>query len=187
MLATHTPRAHAVPHPERGVHAVRFVALQRSSSETPAPTNPALPGTAGVPHPFGPSSSPSVHSDLCVAARSPSHFLGVTGGSSGTLPPKVQQTLQFQRSSVRPRLCAHLALVYRRCRQCASAAVPLCTVSRRAPIRGNPIACAALARRRVARRPKISPVHFRPRRTAQRRRSPRPTAPGSNPRVLPRG
>ena len=57
MLATHTPRAHAV-HPERGVHAVRFVALQGSSSETPGPMNPALQGTPGVPHPIGPSSSP---------------------------------------------------------------------------------------------------------------------------------
>ena len=54
MLATHTPRAHAV-HPERGVHAVRFVALQRSSSETPGPMNQ---GTPGMPHPIGPSSGP---------------------------------------------------------------------------------------------------------------------------------
>jgi hypothetical protein len=57
VLATHTPRAHAV-HPERGVHAVRFVALQRSSSETPGPMNHALQGTPGMPHPIGPSSSP---------------------------------------------------------------------------------------------------------------------------------
>ena len=58
MLATHTPRAHAVPHPERGVHAVCFVALQRSSSETPGLMDHALQGTPGMPHPIGPSSSP---------------------------------------------------------------------------------------------------------------------------------
>jgi hypothetical protein len=128
---------------------------------------------------------PSIRTCVWLLARLRTHFLVVTG-SSGTLPPKVglkQQTLQFKRNSVRPRLCAHLALVYRRCRQCASAAVPLCTVSRRAPIRGNPIACAALARRRVARRPKISSLAHRP----AQRRSPRPTAPCSNPRAMPRG
>ena len=50
MLATHTPRAHAV-HPERGVHAVRFVALQRPS-ETPDQKTPAQPGMPGAPHPI---------------------------------------------------------------------------------------------------------------------------------------
>ena len=62
------------------------------------------------------------------------------------------------------------------CRQFARAAVPLCSVSRRAPIRGNPIACAALARRRLAQRPEIS--------SKVQRRSPRPTAPCYNPRAM---
>ena len=55
------------------------------------------------------------------------------------------------------------------------------------PNQRHPIACAALARRRLACGPEILPVHFWPRRTAVRRRSPRPTAPCSNPRAMPRG
>jgi hypothetical protein len=80
----------------------------------------------------------SVRTCVWLLARLRTHFLGVTGSSGTLLPRQTQQTLQFKRSSVRPRLCAHLALLYRRCRQCASAAVPLCTASGRAPIRGNP-------------------------------------------------
>ena len=61
-LYSTTNTAHAV-HPERGVQAVLFVALQRQS-ETPGPQTLAPPTTPGVPHPIGPSSS-----HLCPSAR----------------------------------------------------------------------------------------------------------------------
>ena len=183
--ARHTlPRAHAV-HPERGVHAAISVALQGQRIATPGATTPALQTaqpTPGAPHPIGPSSSPSVRSDLCVAARSPvrTHFLAVTG-SSFTRPAQ-RGPGQAQKSDAavrRPdRVCPVCPLVllppWVTGRQCARAAVTLCTGSRRAPIRGTPSLALRSARRRSASRAEISRTHYWPRSTAQRRRSRRP-------------
>ena len=94
---------------------------------------------------------PSVRTCVGLLARLRTHFVGVTG--SGPLRPAQKAPAQPKKTDAVVRrpdpVCPVCPLVllppWVTGRQCARAAVPLCTVSRRAPIRGTPIACAALA------------------------------------------
>jgi hypothetical protein len=127
---------------ERGVHAALSVALQGQRIATPGARTPA-PQTAqptpGAPHPIGPSSSPLRPSGLVVGlrARLRTHFLAVTG--TGTrLPPKGPGQAPTATAVRRPDpVCPRRSsAAFFPCRPCAHAAVPPCTVSRRAPFRG---------------------------------------------------
>ena len=127
---------------ERGVTAALSVALQGQRIATPGARTPA-PQTAqptpGAPHPIGPSSSPLRPSGLVVGlrARLRTHFLAVTG--TGTrLPPKGPGQAPTATAVRRPDpVCPRRSsAAFFPCRPCAHAAVPPCTVSRRAPFRG---------------------------------------------------
>jgi hypothetical protein len=118
--------------------------------------------------------APSVRSGLCGVARSPSHSLpgghrrlvrhaAAEGTTNDSVPTQLSTPSSLRSSSA----CLPTVPTVRK-RGC-----PAVHCVERAPIRGNPIACAALARRRVARRPKISSLAHRP----AQRRSPRPHGP----------
>jgi len=166
------------------VHAALSVALQGQRIATPGATTPALQTaqpTPGAPHPIGPSSNPSVRPDcVWLLARLRPHFMGVTGSSftrpaqKGPAQPKKADAAVRRPDPVCPVCPLVLLPPWVTGRQCARAAVTLCTGSRRAPITGTPSLALCSARRRSASRAEISRTHYWPRSTAQRRRSRRP-------------